>query len=204
MELLCRHLRLRGKVFQRNPDPESVVAYRLEPRHTCSDRHQALKLALQHIRTLHVLGLVLQLVDGIVCAQRAVDEFFAIWPDGNGIEEGRGSGCGAASLPYRCRVKKVRVVALWGAIAGQADGVASLLARRTDKADRLACIKRRVALDLHLARRLDVFEKCVLLEAMLSKDLLDSALKLAGVESALELALNVDPVALLLKHLVRE
>ena len=67
--------------------------------HTRPYRHQAFQPTPQLIAP-QVLGLVPQRVDGVVRSQRAVDKFLVEGPDGNGVEEGRGSGRSTAGLPY--------------------------------------------------------------------------------------------------------
>jgi hypothetical protein len=202
-ELFSCSFRLGCELFQGSPDSQDLVADRLQGGHSRADRHQAVEPAPQLI-TPHVLGLAPQRKNRVVRSECAVDEFLVEGPDGDGVEERRGSGSGAAGLLYFGRIEEARAAA-GRSIACQADGVGGLFARRADEADGLAyiSISRRVDINVHLTRRVErILQQCIFIKATVHQDLLDSPLKLGRVEPALDLAFDIDPVALLLKDLV--
>jgi hypothetical protein len=133
MELLCGFLRFRREIFQRGRDSEDVVAHRLQGGQARADGDEAFEAAPQLIAP-DVLGLVPQRVDKIVRAEGSVDEMFVKGSDGDRVEEGCRSRCRAAGLTDRGGAEEVGVVAARGAVAGQADSIASLFARGADEA----------------------------------------------------------------------
>jgi hypothetical protein len=94
-------------------------------------------LSRRNCSAVFSLGLGPQRINDVVRSQRAADEFLIEGPDGNGAEEGRGGGRGAAGLLYFGRIEQVGPTA-GRSVTGQADSVGGLFAHRADEAGGLA------------------------------------------------------------------